>query len=345
MRILDTYIGFTNPETNEFVLQKAKGEAEEFLRNLLEYTLTNSRTREYQFRPEEEMAEIVLSFAQARLAPFDTRLDINLDKQLEAIVERLFDAENRANKRIGSTGRTVKTGSIVLALLQDDEEIPYFVFAKVDHTRYLEGEKLELQTGFPIEDRDIWKTAVVQLRKGRHISIGDVLVYMEKQATYWTDWFLGLTAKRTDAANTLSMYKAVCGVLKREVEKVSVNDYLILWHTFVQRINAEKGFDYNVFVDELLDEYTPQTDKLQKEDLKNTLLKLPKNNFDIQFNLDPRDIATMTKFQVIKLSPGIELRINSDVDVDKVISKASDSNGDMYIRIRCTDKKVYDKFH
>ena len=53
----------------------------------------------------------------------------------------------------------------------------------------------------------------------------------------------------------------------------------------------------------------------------------------------------MTKFQVIKISPGIELKLSSDVDVHQAISKATDGSGDMYIRIKCTDKKVYDKFH
>lgn len=39
MNILFMRIGYTNPETNEFVFQKAEGEARVFIQKLLEYTV------------------------------------------------------------------------------------------------------------------------------------------------------------------------------------------------------------------------------------------------------------------------------------------------------------------
>lgn len=349
MKNLYMSIGFMNPETNEFEFQKAEGEAKAFLQKLLEYTVENDRTRVYQFRPNEEMAEIVLSFAQAMLSPFEASPDLDIDAQLSTIVKRLLEAENKANRQLVTMGKTVKSGSLVLSLLRDDEDVPYFVFAKVDHTGYLEGAKLELQTGFSIEDRDIWKTAVVQIKEVPHVSVGDVLVYMDRQTRYWTDWFLGIKETRTDAVNTSTMYKAVSGVLKRDVEKVSVNDYLILWQTLVHRINAEKDFDYNAFVDVLIGEYRPQSDEFDQERrdrLKMKLQKLPENSkFDRKFMLEPGEVASLAKARTVKIAPGIELKINNEVNVQEIISEDTDEYGNKYIRIRCADGNVLNELN
>lgn len=347
MQILYMCIGYTNPETNEFVFQKAEGKAEAFLRKLLEHTVDNGRTRVFQFCPDEVVAEIVLSYAQAMLFPLETSPDFDLDAQSNKIVRRLLDAENKANKQLDAMNKKVKSGSIVLSLLRDDAGVLRFVFAKVDHTRYLEGANLELHTGFSVEDRDIWKTAVVQVREEQPVSVGDVLVYMDRPAKYWTDWFLGLMAIRTDAFNSSSMYKAVCATLKREVEKVSMNDYLILWQTLVHRINSGKEFDYNEFVYELIDNYKPQTAELDEErlnKLKGKLLGLPESSgFDRQFVLEPGDVASLAKVRTVKISSGIELRINREVDVRNTISEVTDENGNRYIRIRCIDGNAFDE--
>ena len=186
---------------------------------------------------------------------------------------------------------------------------------------------------------------MVQISK-QPISTGDVLVYMDRPARYWTDGFLGLIAKRTDALNTTSMYKSVSGTIKREVEKISVNDYLILWSTLVHKMNAGTDFDYNVFIDELIDNYTPQSDKLGEllGELKTKLLNLPdKSGFDRQFRLDPRDVASLAKAQTLKIAPGIELKVNSEVDIKQAIGTDTDENGNIYIRIKCTDKKTIDE--
>jgi len=345
MQILYTIIGYTDPGNNQFVFQNVTDIAEMFMRKLLSHTVDNNRTRVYNFSSDGEMADIVCSYAQAYLHPLETGTNLDLDARSERIVKRLLDAENFANRQLGATGTKVKTGSIVLSLIRDDEGELRFVFAKVDHTRYLEGTNLELQVGFSIEDQDIWKTAVVQISK-QPISTGDVLVYMDRPAKYWTDGFLGLIAKRTDALNTTSMYKSVSGTIKREVEKISVNDYLVLWSTLVHKMNAGTDFDYNVFIDELIDNYTPQSDKLGEllGELKTKLFNLPdKIGFDRQFRLDPKDVASLAKAQTLKIAPGIELKVNSEVDIKQAISTDTDENGNKYIRIKCTDKKTIDE--
>lgn len=343
MQILYTTIGYTDPGNNQFVFQNVTKIAQMFMRKLLSHTVDNNRTRVYNFRPDEEMADIVCSYAQADVSPLESGASLDLDAQAERIVKRLLDAENIANRQLGATGTKVKTGSIVLSLIRDDEGELRFVFAKVDHTRYLEGTNLELQVGFSIEDQDIWKTAVVQITEGQPISTGDVLVYMDRPARYWTDGFLGLMAKRTDALNTTSMYKSVSGTIKREVEKISVNDYLILWSTLVHKMNAVTDFDYNVFIEELIDNYTPQSAELGERlgELKTKLLNLPdKSGFDRQFRLDLRDVASLAKAQTFKIAPGIELKVSSEVDVKQAIGTDTDENGNIYIRIKCTDKKT-----
>lgn len=343
MQILYTTIGYTDPGNNQFVFQNVTKIAQMFMRKLLSHTVDNNRTRVYYFRPDEEMADIVCSYAQADVSPLESGANLDLDAQAERIVKRLLDAENIANRQLGATGTKVKTGSIVLSLIRDDEGVLRFVFAKVDHTRYLEGTNLELQVGFSIENQDIWKTAVVQISEQQPISTGDVLVYMDRPARYWTDGFLGLIAKRTDALNTTSMYKSVSGTIKREVEKISVNDYLILWSTLVHKMNAGTDFDYNVFIDELIDNYTPQSVKLDEllGELKTKLLNLPdKVGFDRQFRLDSRDVASLAKAQTLKIAPGIELKVNSEVDIKQAIGTDTDENGNIYIRIKCTDKKT-----
>ena len=323
MNTLYTIIGYTNPGNNQFVFQNVTKTAQMFMRKLLSHTVDNNRTHN----------------------PLETGTNLDLDAQSERIVKRLLEAENIANRQLGATGTKVKTGSIVLSLIEDDEGELRFVFAKVDHTKYLEGKNLELQVGFSIEDQDIWKTAVVQISK-QPISTRDVLVYMDRPARYWTDGFLGLIAKRTDALNTTSMYKSVSGTIKREVEKISVNDYLILWSTLVHKMNAGTDFDYNVFIDELIDNYTPQSDKLGEllGELKTKLLNLPdKIGFDRQFRLDPKDVASLAKAQTLKIAPGIELKVNSEVDIKQAIGTDTDENGNKYIRIKCTDKKTIDE--
>ena len=86
MQILYTIIGYTDPGNNQFVFQNVTKIAQMFMQKLLSHTVDNNRTRVYYFRPDEEMADIVCSYAQAYLNPFETGTNLDLDAQAERIV-------------------------------------------------------------------------------------------------------------------------------------------------------------------------------------------------------------------------------------------------------------------
>ena len=105
MQILYTIIGYTDPGNNQFVFQNVTKIAQMFMQKLLSHTVDNNRTRVYYFRPDEEMADIVCSYAQAYLNPFETGTNLDLDAQAERIVQRLIEAENKRNRYKGKDGK------------------------------------------------------------------------------------------------------------------------------------------------------------------------------------------------------------------------------------------------
>ena len=85
MNTLYTIIGYTDPGNNQFVFQNVTKTAQMFMRKLLSHTVDNNRTRVYNFSPDGEMADIVCSYAQAYLNPFEST------KQVQELYGTLSD--------------------------------------------------------------------------------------------------------------------------------------------------------------------------------------------------------------------------------------------------------------
>ncbi len=348
MTVLYKSIGMTNPEGNEFVFQTPPKEAEEFIRHLIKYTLENRRTRTYRFAGDRVVKQTVVSYARAADNPLGMDTGSNLDTYAESIAQELLEAERIPNAKLKATGTRIRNGNLVLALVRDEKRELYFVIAKVDHMNFFDGVNLEQHPGFPGENNNIWKTAVIQINERPEISVGDVLIYMDRPAKFWTSGFLSLAEVRTDAMNSKLMYRAVIGVLKRQVEGVSANDFLLLCATLTHRMHTEGTLDYVTFINEFIDAYKAQDPRLGEKAisaLKKNLLSLPeKCGFDRQFNVDPSDIAAMENKQTIPIADGIELTISDRVTAPRNLIKTyEDEDGTRYLMIRCWDT-AYDKF-
>lgn len=84
-----------------------------------------------------------------------------LDEHTDSIALKLLDVEKAVQERIGQM-TDVQKGSIVQALLLDDEGYKYVV-AKVEHSEWYDGETLEKNFGFPGQNKRVWKSAVIGL--------------------------------------------------------------------------------------------------------------------------------------------------------------------------------------
>ncbi|MDO4804499.1 MAG: hypothetical protein Q4A32_06750 [Lachnospiraceae bacterium] len=351
MNIYYYCIGWMNPEDNKFYLQdrKKSDEVKKYIRELLEHTVNNRRTRTYVMDEEGEMSEIIRAFANAEHDPLEAQNDANLDDLAGRIGSRLVAAESSMHKQKPVRDKRIRTGSFVLSLLRNSEGKLCFIIAKVNHELFLEGQNLEEHVGIPLDSKDIWMTAVVMISETPKVTVEEVHVYMDRPAKYWTDVFLEVKEKRDNRTNSKLMYQEVRGILKKNVEPVSANDFLILWNALVQRMRKETHLDYGEFVDELLDDYRPQEKELDTsflKTLKNQLAALPDDRgFDRKFTVDSTDIARMLKSEKLSIAEGIELTISERVkEPQKWITSFRDSEGIRYIRIRCTDSNAFEKF-
>ena len=328
---------------NQFEVKELKGDVDENIRELLDYIVSKREKREYEMIEGQGISSEVSAFAEVATASFGMEETPTLDVLAGQMAGKYLEAT-------GKMGNRVKTGNLLIALLRDDSRKLQFVTAQIDNEGFFESETLEKMSGFPDDNKKIWKTAVFRFVESPKITVEQVFVDTKGQAKYWADTFLGLKVKRLSKENTDRAIKAVDRVLRENVGQVSEQDYAVLRLTFLHKmLGKENDINYTELIEELLQNYVPRDQKFSSEciqHVKEELYKLPDEaDFDTLFVTDASAVKPDTTVQKFEIDNGIELKLDWDVNPHDVISSDIDrTDGSKYIKIRCRDE-VYERFH
>ena len=317
-----------------------------FMEAYVEFATTeNKNSREYvPIDPNRTVLRCVSSIYTDVLEQDDEVADdTRLVKLTDSIALMLLTVEKNVQARISQLTE-VQKGSIVQALLKDKDSYQY-VIAKVEHSEWIDGETLEMNFGFPGNNKKVWKSAVIDLSLGDdEILFDSIRVYVDHPAKYWSDEFLEVKEAKSDSKNTKAVLRAFEQALKT-IKNVSFGDYYNIKNSVVHDLQSDKDINYHDLVEKTIDRYQPLSDEVDLVLVKQKLISAGEtNNFDTQFHTDPEAIKTAGKIK-IHVSPAI------DVTVKEGLSNWRDNfktyikpDGRTYIMIKCDNQETLQMF-
>lgn len=322
----------------------------EFIDNLIDHINTNTSVRKY--KPKSQTTQVVTCVREIIKNEKDTSKADKIDEIQQnyflEIAKRLLDVEIKIQAQIGHTGKNVKKGSLVQALVYLEDEMEYCVLiAKVEHTGFFDDLELRHRTGFSSEQKKIWKSCILDIIISEEgILVDNAKIYLEKEVKYWPESFLELEEMLSDENNTKRAFKYIEDTLRSNLKKAAPSDYTILRNSIIGQLKSAQHIDYNDMIDNIFDNYVPTDVLLDKVNaIRSKLLSLPEDkNFDRQFVSIPSAINARIK-DIYKINNNIDLKINGYVgDIKETIKSIEDNDGKRYLKIRTDNEETYKSF-
>ena len=190
-------------------------EFENFISELINFITNNSNVKNYKVHDDNTQTvacvKRIIAYANciATMLGYGNIVE-QIHDQSESIADKLLRVEVDAQQRIEATGQNVKRGSLIQALIKDENGGLYFVLAKVEHREWYDGESLLKNFGFPNDKKNVWKSAVFQVSLDEDDIVFDrIQVYTDNAAKYWANLFLELDEERSDSTNTRVVFSTV----------------------------------------------------------------------------------------------------------------------------------------
>lgn len=308
-----------------------------FIEDYFNFASNNEKNKDYHLTSED--SEVTHCISQIATME-DKRKDC-----AHQIANKLLECEKIAQAKIFQTGVNVKKGSLVQALIELDDGTMRYLLAKVEHTKWYDGDSLEINYGFAGDKNNIWKSAVFNMYEiNGHVFFDTIKVFNDNKSKYWYLSFLQVEEVRDDFSNTLKAYQAIDSELKSTVKNVSPRDYVVLSTEVQNTMNQPQPIEYESYIDDLMDNYEPVSVDIQKDVIKECLLNLPaRKKFDTEFTTVPQSI-TNKRTKKFKIANGVELTIRSDATEygSRIISTMAD--GKRVLQIFCDDEETYEAF-
>ncbi|EGQ8076802.1 hypothetical protein RH728_000410 [Vibrio vulnificus] len=265
-----------------------------FLIKLSQETMNSNSSRAYTFN-EEAYVESELS----------SLLD-DPDLHSTNIADHLYEAEEKSRFKTSD-------GSFIIAKLKTDQRHCYLL-TKLDFKKYFEEKTYKLKSGLP-EDKAILKSCLVNINQDE--SFQDAIYLTDKNGAisfFWHTDFLDATPQRNNETNTKEVFDLVGRLLRSKVKKVSEADYFGLKDCVNSYFNTKEVFNFDEFIDETIDAYTPLTEGFTVEDLVSNLREAKSTReFDGSFEIDKTYIKKKIK-ETITVNAGVTLIIQGSTN-------------------------------
>lgn len=350
MNIISRSIRIINRESQAIVPIDIPEAFDAYTAELINHIRNNTTIREYKTHSaSDEVISAILSIC----ANFDN--DIVVSNKMDAIATRLLWKEIDAQDQIQGTNTTVQKGSLIQALLFDEENGGYtYLLAKVEHTEWVNDEDFTFKTGFSTDKKTLWKSCLFEL-SDLTADIFYAKLYSNTRAQYWSKGFLELDEVNTDEKNTQSAFQAIEATLGRGFKGITSPDHTILRNSFISYFKKHDFIDYPVMVNSIMEGYqvidtnlTPDEILKMSERIDNIRVRMleqpTKKGFDSQFH----SIGSVINAKIRRTYPlnvGIELKVSRDIDDLKQTISAFEEDGVQYIRIRTNNKETYSRFY
>lgn len=319
-----------------------------YITEYINFATTENKTSKIYSVPDHNttvmhcIADLVVDIVRQGDAVTDETVSLELS---DRIARKLFVIEQATQARMEHL-TNLQRGSIVQALILEDGEYQY-VIAKVEHSEWYNGETLAKNFGFPGENKRVWKSAVIDLSvEDENVTHGNVKVFSNTGAQYWTKDFLEVKEANSDKVNTEEVLKIVNQELKRSVKGKSLYDYYNLRNSLNHALQSDQMISYPDLIGSLFDAYQPTESSVNKEDIRVKLLGyVDSGRFDTQFHADP---------SVVKKNSRIKYRVNEYVnlmvleaqpDRRDLIKAKRMVTGEKVLIISCDDNDTFMSFY
>jgi hypothetical protein len=342
MQIVNKSIRIIDYENNRIYSRNTPDTFDEYVGELIAHINTNNSVRDYKTRSSNtEVISCILQILEHR-----TEADVVLEKT-NIIANRLLSKEIEAQGRVSRLDTHVQKGSLIQALLFDDENESFtYLLAKVEHSDFVDDSDFTFKTGFSKDKKTIWKSCLFDLQNPNEQEF-HARIYSNTVAKYWSDSFLELNEMISDESNTTKAFNAIESALNRNIKNVAPRDHTIIRNAVILYFKSHEHIDYEEMINTVLDQYQPvdyPEDKFNS--LREKIRQLPdKAHFDRQFNSVPSVINARIK-KIYEVNNGIELRITNGIsDIEQTISAYQDADGIRYIKIKTNNEDTFRRFY
>lgn len=341
MKIITQTIRIIDYESNKVYTRATPETFSEYIEQLITYINGNTSVREYKTRSvHTEVVSSILELIKNRVN------DEIVEQNVNMIAERLLLKEVEAQQHIVHLSTNVQKGSLVQALLYDEENDKYvYLLAKVEHTDFVDDSDFSFKTGFSKDKKTMWKSCLLEVNDLTQLEYY-AYIYSNTVAKYWHSDFLELDELKSDESNTNKAFRAIENTLSRNIKKDFPKDHTIIRNAIISYFKSNDQIDYNELLNNTIGKYQPvEIPKDKMVAMLNKLQELPdKYEFDRQFNSTPSVINARIR-KVYSVYQGIELRITDAVDdIENTIQAYRADDGNRYLQIRTNNDLIFKQF-
>ena len=342
MQIVTKSIRVIDYEAQQIYIRETPTTFDQYVSELIAHINENRNVRMFQTRSVD--TEVIGCIKHIVRNPDDVELVSN---KTNAIARRLLIKEIDAQQRVAHMSTNVQKGSLVQALLFDEEtEQSIYLLAKVEHSDFVDDADFSFKSGFSKDKKTFWKSCLIEI-PDLEAALYTARIYSNTVAKYWSDDFLELQEMVSDESNTFHAFKAIESTLNRNIRSSAPRDYTVIRNAVISYFKNHEHFDYSTMLADILDGYqVTDLPRDRLESLRSKLSDLPRTkHFDRQFNPVPSVINTRIK-KVYKVNDGIQIRITDEIhQLDKTITAYQDTTGNRFIRILTNDELTYRQFY
>lgn len=320
-----------------------------YISELINHINGNTSVREYRTRSNAtEVIGCVLEMCA-------NQTDENyISGKMDTMAYRLLLKETEAQRQIHRTKTTVQKGSLVQALLFDENTGKYeYLLAKVEHTEWVDDSDFTFKTGFSKDKKTIWKSCLFDL-SDLNADEFHAKVYSDTKAQYWSSGFLELDEMTSDELNTQRAFQAIDAALGHGFKGLTRPDHTIIRNYFIGYFKNHEYIDYPVMVNSILENYQPVDTTLTPEEAQNMLERIQsirtklleqpeRKKFDSQFSVVSSAINARIR-KVYPINDGIDLKVTRDITDMSATIQSVEENGIRYIKVRTNNDDTYRRF-
>lgn len=337
-------------QLNKLEQKAIKDEFNEYIGELVEFISENKSTR--YFKTRSDRTQVISNMMEITRKILISEVDNleGLHTYIQEIAERLLWSEIQRQIQIEATGKKMKNGSLLFAVMKKDEADNkiFCILSKVEDNKFFDRNTLKAMYGFDGEEMKVWRSAIIELEQIEEdtIVVNEIQVFLNGKVSYWTDTFLEIEEEINDEINTKKAFKQIDSLLRSNLKQIAPSDYTTLKYHFAGYMKKPRLITYDEMINDILSDYEPtQATKSKMLEIKDKLLELPdKKKFDKQFTSVPGSIKVYVRGEY-KVAKGVSIKISDEVNnIEETIKAETLKSGERIVKIFVTEDEGFEAF-
>lgn len=240
MQIITKSIRIIDYDAQQIYTRATPATFDVYVSELIDHINGNKNVREFKTRSTD--TEVIGCIKHILRAHDNAELVSN---KTDSIASRLLIKEIDAQRRVARMDTNVQKGSLVQALLFDEEtNQSIYLLAKVEHSDFVDDADFSFKSGFSKDKKTFWKSCLIEIPDLEATSY-TARIYSNTVAKYWSDDFLELDEMVSDESNTSNAFKAIESTLNRNIRNLAPRDHTVIRNAVISYFKSHEHFDYN----------------------------------------------------------------------------------------------------